>query len=478
MKFKKEKYLISSDLIILAFLTVLPVLSGLLDVKIKTYEDKISQTERSRSDGSQLKTFHTNRYQNYQNLHIVLSQLNPFLNKKAIVENDITHQIEKNSNEAQEIIANYKSGKIDICEYAEEMAMLNNKYAQNYDADDNRLKEIIDDLRKNPPKIIGLNVRCIKNFLLGTQIIAGIIAIIILWAVFINIKINNKQSLKKNNDRYLKRDLMRKYYELHEKTIDFAVTVNAKSYEKYSPPLAESEKYRVSRGCLHRIGERAVIIHRSILALCETGWMSMSPILLRSLLECLTNTLAIINPKYNYDYMGFKFCTLDFLNIMMETKDKELFEHHNALIQTEMGKMDTETKKMADRYIKEFLKQKQEKTWWFKPEYKNTEDILLQWSGGKDWYNSFKVLSKSTHSAYVGLGLFKDKSDHVDINPRADFQSAKEAIVLSSRLLTEICHMRDTFEKLDCDSECNGLIKEIIALKDDVEAPKRKSSVI
>lgn len=473
MKFKKEKYLIFSDVIILAFLTLLPMLSGLLDVKIKTHEDKISQAERWRSDYIQLKTFHTSRYQNYQNLHIVLSQINPFLNKKDIVENDITHPVEKNSEEAQEIIAKYKNGKIDVCKYAEEMAMLNNKYAQNYDAEDSRLKEIIDDLRKHPPKIIGLNVRCIKNFLLGTQMIAGVIAIIILFVVFANIKINNKSALKKDNDKYLKHDLMGRYYALHEKAIDFAVTVNAKSYEKYSPPLAASEKYRVSRGCLHRIGERAVIIHRSILSLCETGWMSMSPILLRSLLECLTNTLAIITPTYNCDYMGFKFCTLDFLNIMVETKDKKLFEYHNTLIQTEMKKMDDETKKMADKYIKEFLKQKQEKTWWFKPEYKNTEDILSQWSSGKDWYNSFKVLSKSTHSAYVGLGLFKDKSDHVDINPRADFQSAKEAIVLSSRLLTEICHLRDTFEKLDCDSKCNELIEEIVALKDDVEAPKR-----
>lgn len=131
MKFKKEKYLIFSDIIILVFLTLLPMLSGLLDVKIKTHDDKISQTERWRSDYIQLKTFHTNRYQNYQNLHIVFSQLNPFLNKKDIVENDITHQVEKNSKEAQEIIVKYKSGKINVCKYAEEMAMLNNKYAQN-----------------------------------------------------------------------------------------------------------------------------------------------------------------------------------------------------------------------------------------------------------------------------------------------------------------------------------------------------------
>ena len=35
------------------------------------------------------------------------------------------------------------------------------------------------------------------------------------------------------NSKYLKYDVFRKYYELHEKVLDFALTTNVKSYKKY-----------------------------------------------------------------------------------------------------------------------------------------------------------------------------------------------------------------------------------------------------
>lgn len=265
----------------------------------------------------------------------------------------------------------------------------------------------------------------------------------------------------------------KKYYDLYQKALDFAVEVNITSYNKYSPPSLKSSKNIVSRGCLHKIDETAVIMHRAILSLCVSGWASMSPILLRSMFECLTNTLAILNPKDNSDFMGFKFCSLDFLNTMVATDDKKIFEYHNFLIQREIKKMNGRCKEMADKYVEEFLKQKEQKTWWFKPEYKSIEHILLKSEVVENLYEIYKMLSKSTHSTYIGFGLFKDKPDRVDINPRYDIQSAKQAIVMSSRLLIEICNMRNEFEELGCNSQYKRLFKELVSLREDVESSNK-----
>jgi len=59
----------------------------------------------------------------------------------------------------------------------------------------------------------------------------------------------------------------------------------------------------------------------------------------------------------------------------------------------------------------------------------------------------------STHSTFVGVNLFKDQSDKIDINPRADQKGGILAIVGSATLLLEINDIRNRFEGLGLDRE-------------------------
>ncbi len=102
--------------------------------------------------------------------------------------------------------------------------------------------------------------------------------------------------------------IFRKYYIIHQKALEFAVFVNEQSTKRHEG----SKKNVLARGCLFKINERNVVLHRSILSLCEAGWASVVPLHLRSMLDCFINCIAILNK--DSEYMAFKFYTIDYLN--------------------------------------------------------------------------------------------------------------------------------------------------------------------
>lgn len=263
--------------------------------------------------------------------------------------------------------------------------------------------------------------------------------------------------------------LFGKYLDVYKKALDFAVCVNKESYKKFNPPATKSNENVLVRGCLYKIGEWAVILHRSILSLCENGWASVAPILLRSVLDCLVNMIAILSPKYDNEFMAFKFYVHDFLNAMIEEKRKDILDFNKNQIDGIVKRMKPENQKLANNYIQQFLQNGERKIWWFKPEFKSTKEILEQPNVSPDVYYSFQVLSTSTHSTYIGFGLFKDKPDEADINPRLDPKSIRIALLFSSRFLLEISNGRNQYENLKSDLIHANLMKELISLREDFE---------
>lgn len=259
----------------------------------------------------------------------------------------------------------------------------------------------------------------------------------------------------------------RKYLELHKKVFNFALKVNQESYRKYQPPVPESEKNVLVRGCLYKIGEWIVILHHAILSLCEDGWASVTPILIRSMLDCLVNTIAILNPKYDSEYMTFKFYSHEFLNSMIREEIQSVLDFNKRQVGEIIKRMCPKNQKRAKIYVDDFLKKKKHGAWWFKPEYESTKEILAQCDEKYDMYFFFQILSAVTHSSFFGFGLFKDKPDKIDINPRSDPRSTRQSLVFSSRLLLEMSNIRNEFEELGCDSIYESLIKKLVSLKKD-----------
>ncbi|MCX5695623.1 MAG: DUF5677 domain-containing protein [Candidatus Omnitrophica bacterium] len=255
------------------------------------------------------------------------------------------------------------------------------------------------------------------------------------------------------------------YLDFYNKVIDFAVKTNLASFKKYNPPSPLAGKDILARGCLYIIGERAVILDRSILSMCEDGWVSVAPVIIRSLLECFTNSVAIV--KKDSEYMAFKFYAHDLLNSYLDEDFNEYEKDFNmGQVNFQLNRLNPQYKKRAEEYKSEFIKKGKLRNFWYKPEYEKIEDIFRVCDNqGLEWYRIYKKFSMATHSSFIGLGLFKEKPDKRDVNPRADLETAKMALVSSSRLLLEITNIRGQFEDLNLHSEVKQLIAELLKLK-------------
>jgi len=242
------------------------------------------------------------------------------------------------------------------------------------------------------------------------------------------------------------------YSNLYKESRRFAVKVNSASFKKYNPPSKLANQNILSRGCLYKIGERAVILHNSILSLCEDGWASVTPIILRSLLECFMSSLVIA--QKDSEYMAFKFYVHDDLNMMI---DKNIAEEIENFSRTQINQLlkglSSTDQKRASKYVDDFLKRSEPKSYWYRPEYKDTKAILNLCTEESGMPEAFRLFSMSTHGTFLGSQLFKDQPDETDINPRPDPQSIKIALAVSSSILIEIASVRDQFEKLGLDSE-------------------------
>ena len=255
------------------------------------------------------------------------------------------------------------------------------------------------------------------------------------------------------------------YLDFYNKVIDFAVKTNLASLKKYNPPSPLAGRNILARGCLYIIGERAVVLDRSILSLCEDGWVSVAPIILRSLLECFTNSIAIV--KKDSEYMAFKFYTHDLLNSLMdENFSKEVKDFNIGQVNFQLNRLNQQDQERAEKYKSEFLKMGKPKSYWYRPEYRIIEDIFKACDNeGLEWHKVYKSFSMAIHSSFIGLGIFKDKPDKRGINPREDLKAIKMALVSSSRLLLEITSVREQFENLNLHSEVKQLIAELLKLK-------------
>lgn len=55
-----------------------------------------------------------------------------------------------------------------------------------------------------------------------------------------------------------------KFYDVYKEILVFAIEVNQKSLKKFNPPSKYAKQDVLPRSCLWKIGERALILHKSI----------------------------------------------------------------------------------------------------------------------------------------------------------------------------------------------------------------------
>ena len=99
--------------------------------------------------------------------------------------------------------------------------------------------------------------------------------------------------------------------QLHDGLIEFGVKVQQKySNEMEKKRHIEDHVYMA----FYRLMSYGITLHRAILSLCQEGWTHITPILIRTLMDCSVNCLAIINNEPP-EYMAFKYLYSSYIKV-------------------------------------------------------------------------------------------------------------------------------------------------------------------
>ena len=250
---------------------------------------------------------------------------------------------------------------------------------------------------------------------------------------------------------------------LHDDIVEFGSKLQAASAVKIG------KEGHITPGVytiFYKITAYAVTLHRSILTLCETGWTHASALLLRTIMECSANCLAIINNEYP-EYMAFKYLCHPYIQIFRDNgyaTDKRTnakYEIENAIHNLK----DEIIKQKARRYVDS----KNLNIYWFMPEEKGISSIINKY-GNAELKFAYGVYSMSAHAGHLGMFMFKDNPDDISINPTENPRKTKAVLISSCRWLLELLYMRNVNEILGFDAEYCELLRRILDKEQELKA--------
>lgn len=240
---------------------------------------------------------------------------------------------------------------------------------------------------------------------------------------------------------------------LHDTVIEYAVRIQTAAAARHET-LAKPRLSHTALSALHR---RGVILHRSIRSLCETGWTSTSPVLIRTLLDILVNCYAIVSVGDDAEYMAFKFMASYLIQAINDADtSEELRKHHREQLEKLQQQFEGEERKRVDEFVSNF----KPRAYWYQPEYSAPGKIIQ--GAMPRLFALYRQFSGSVHGSFIGSVLFDDAPDEVSINPKEHPRRTRDAVVASSRLLLDISWARATFELGTDDTEYRRIVKTFI----------------
>jgi hypothetical protein len=241
--------------------------------------------------------------------------------------------------------------------------------------------------------------------------------------------------------------------DLHDVIIEYAVRIQAAAAAKQE----ESGEGPLSHSALVNLHRTAIVTHRAIRSLCETGWTQVSPILVRTLLDVLVSCYAIASKLKDSEYMAFKFMCTYLVQAIGDPDAPDEIRKHN---QGQLGNMRKALKGADVKRVDEFIAQFKPQPYWFSPEFSSPGKIFRDNIPSlADMYRQF---SGSTHGSFIGSVLFSDSPDVPSINPQENPVRTRSAIVASSRLLLDISFARGQFDGIAPLEEYKAIVKTFI----------------
>jgi hypothetical protein len=184
----------------------------------------------------------------------------------------------------------------------------------------------------------------------------------------------------------------------------------------------------------------------------------MSPILVRTLLDVLASTYAIVSKYEDAEYMAFKFMCSHLIQAIKAPDTPDDFRKHNQEQLDAMRKqLKGEDIKRVDDFIANFIKPP---SYWFCPEFVSPGRIFKDQI--PQLFYIYRQFSGSTHGSFIGSVLFSDAPDAPSINPQENPMRTRDAIVASSRLLLDVSFARGQFDEIADLEEYKEIVKTYI----------------
>ncbi len=205
----------------------------------------------------------------------------------------------------------------------------------------------------------------------------------------------------------------------------------------------------------------AVLIHRGVRSLCEEGWTPLTGVLNRTLLDIFANCIAVVDVPERADYMGFKYLSEFYRKSLTDPgiTDPERDEA-NAALDMLVDKLPA-----ADRArARDLIREGRQRPYWFQPEYGSPRQVLGR--AQHDVRPIYSMLSGITHGGFSMKMLFNDDPRSEGIEPREHARNVPKAIAACSRLLLEVCYVRDHWENQGAGVQVyNQLLARLLALR-------------
>lgn len=237
-----------------------------------------------------------------------------------------------------------------------------------------------------------------------------------------------------------KRDIPDHFRKLHRAVVTLSFALQGASNKIY----AKSKTNRMSRGVFYKLHAYAIVLHNSILSLCDDGWSQVTPALLRAMLDVFANLLVIA--EKDSEYRAFKY--FYFYNMKVQN-DQNIPKKTKEKPRRQMTEGLKELEPTIRARIEKFIKAKKFGTYWFWPDYRSPSDVFRKLTERPSQIILlYGVYSAASHGGHVGSVMFLDQPDQIDTRQRSNPKSAKMAVIASCRHLLEICGLRNEFEEL------------------------------
>jgi hypothetical protein len=248
---------------------------------------------------------------------------------------------------------------------------------------------------------------------------------------------------------------------LHDLIIEYAVRIQAAAAAKQER-TAEGPVSHAALFTLHRV---AIVTHRSIRSLCETGWTPLAPTLIRTLLDVLASCYVIVWKYEDSEYMAFKFMCSYLIQAIGDPDTSDDLRRHDR---EQLNKMRRQLKGPDVKRVDDFIAKFKPQPYWFCPEFSSPGRVFKD--AIPHLFDMYRQFSGAVHGSLIGSVLFSDSPDAPSINPQENPVRTRAAIVASSRLLLDVSLARGTFEGIANQDEYKEIVRTyVLPQKDRVE---------